>query len=88
MVLLFCVARKLPFSGTHFHFLMAVAKKEKALFGFVLCTVDFFHNFGCRFETSCVHFKSRESDILHETIDDLTSKLINYGKESKENDQF
>ena len=41
-----------------------------------------------RFETSSVHFMSREIDISHGTIDDLASKVINYGKESKEKDQF
>ena len=42
------------------------------------CTVDFFPHFCCRFETSSIHFKSRESDISHGPIDDLASKLINY----------
>ena len=37
-----------------------------------------------RFETSSVHFMSRETDISNVTIDDFTSKLIKYGKESKE----
>ena len=54
----------------------------------VLCTVDFFLHFLFRFETSSVHFMSRKSDISQGTIDDLASKLINYGKESKEKDQF
>ncbi len=31
---------------------------------------------------------SRESDIPQGTIDDFTSKLIIYGKESKEKGQF
>ena len=48
----------------------------------------FLPQFLFRFETSSVHFISRESDISHETIDDLASKLIIYGKESKEKDQF
>ena len=30
---------------------------------------------------------SRKSDISQETVDDLASKLIKYGKESKEKDQ-
>ena len=31
---------------------------------------------------------SRKSDISKETIGDLASRLINYGKESKEKDHF
>ena len=44
--------------------------------------------FLCPFETSSVHFMSRESDIWQRPIDDLESKVINYGKESKEKDHF
>ena len=39
-------------------------------------------------EKSNVHYMSRKTDISQEPIDDLASKLINYGKESKEKDQF
>ena len=48
----------------------------------------FFPQFLFRFETSIVHFMSRESDISQETIDDLASKRINYGKESNGKDHF
>ena len=40
------------------------------------------------FETSNVHFMSRESDIWQRPIDDLESKVINYGKEIKEKYHF
>ena len=50
-------------------------------------TVDFFTVFE-KIETSSVHFMGRESDISQETIDELASKLINYGKDSKEKDHF
>ena len=48
----------------------------------------FLHNFCFRFKTSSVHFICRESDISHEPIDDLTSKMNNYALESKEKDHF
>ena len=38
----------------------------------------FFPQFWFCLDTSNVHFKSRESDISHEPIDDLASKLINH----------
>ena len=40
--------------------------------------MDFFPQFLFRFETSSVHFLSRENDVSHGPIDDLTAKLINY----------
>ena len=52
------------------------------------CTGDFFQLFCLCFETSSVHFSSRKRDILQATIDDLASKVIKYGKESKEKDKF
>ena len=36
-----------------------------------------------RFETSSVHFASREIDIAQKPIDDLASKVIKSGKESR-----
>ena len=48
----------------------------------------FLAQFLFRSETFSVHFMSRKSDILLETIDDLASKVIKYGKESGEKDQF
>ena len=45
-------------------------------------------NFLNRFETSSVHDMSRKTDVSQETIDDLTSKVIQYGKDSKEKDHF
>ena len=48
----------------------------------------FFLQFLFRLETSSAHFMSRITDITKEPIDDFTSKLINYGKESIEKDQF
>ena len=47
------------------------------------CTLFLF-----RFKTSRVDFMSCKTDISQEPIDDFTSKLINYGKERKEKDQF
>ena len=44
--------------------------------------------FWFRYETLSVHYMCRKSDNSQETIDDLASKVINSGKESKEKDHF
>ena len=49
---------------------------------------DFKNSFFIPLETSRVHFMSRKTDTLQGTINGFTSKLINYGKEIKEKDQF
>ena len=71
------------FALVHFDWLqkmkkICLEKSARNAWFFVECTVDFFHDFWFRCETSNVHFMSRKSDISQGPIDESASKVINY----------